>query len=338
MSVEYKKITDEFNQRFTLHWQSATKILETEHPQLTQGSRLRPLICLWGFLISKHSPTNYDIDRIANVAVSIELLHKATILIDDWIDNDNERHGFNAYHYDHSPEEAIILSLNMISLSLKRLKNCTNDKIIMPQHYTLCLDTLIETIYLMSKGALEELRLKDNLIFEKSKISEIIQYETSEIIGNSLLIGYYVGLEQHTPSDQIVNEIKDIGDKFGHVFQTFNDLEAFVSPAQLKQHKGAINMDFFLNRKNIVVASLYEVANNKDRNILKNCTASQLQDMLTKYRITEFVYEQSNMLYDYLVKKVKLMANIKVSQEWICGFIEFFGEAKKYAESRLEMY
>lgn len=332
----YHKITDEFNRRFNIHWQTVTEILGTKHPQLIQGSRLRPQVCLWGFLVVQKTPSIADIDKIANVAVSIELMHKATIIIDDWIDNDNERHGFNAYHYDNSPEEAIILSLNMISLSLKRLESCVNDEIIMPQHYTLCLNTLIKTIYFMSKGALEELRLSDNLIFEKSKISEIIQYETAEIIGNSLLLGYYVGLEQHTPSKQLVNELKSIGDQFGHIFQTFNDLEAFICPEQLKKHKGTVNMDFFLNRKNIVVASLYEVVTTKDQNTLKNCNSSQLQDLLKKYKITDFVYNQTNMLYDSIIERVKQMSNIEVSQGWICGFMDFFSKAKEYAESRLE--
>ena len=338
MCGTYSNITDKFNQRFDIHWQNITEILETKHPQLTYGSRLRPQICLWGFLIAQHFPSDSDIDKISNAAVSIELLHKATIIIDDWIDNDNERHGFNAYHYDNSPEEATILSLNMISLAMKRLESCVNDEIIMPEHYTLCLNILIKTIYFMSKGALEELRLKDNLIFDKSKISEIMQYETSEIIGNSLLMGYYVGLEHHKPPERISSELKVIGDNFGHVFQTFNDLEAFVCPERLKKHKGTVNMDFFLNRKNIVVASLYEVANSKDRNILKNCNSSQLQDLLTKYKITEFIYTQTNMLYDNLIERVKQMSNIKVSQDWICGFIDFFSKAKEYAESRLDCH
>ena len=335
MCGTYDNITNEFNQKFNIHWQHITEILETKHPQLIYGSRLRPQICLWGFLIAKQVSSVSNIDKIANAAVSIELLHKATIIIDDWIDNDNERHGFNAYHYDKSPEEAIILSLNMISLAMKRLENCVNDEIIMPEHYTLCLNTLIKTIYFMSKGALDELRLKDNLIFDKSKISEIIKYETSEIIGNSLLFGYYIGLEHRRPSKQIASELKFIGDNFGHVFQTFNDLEAFMCPEQLQKHKGTINMDFFLNRKNIVVASLYEVANSEERNILVNCNSDQLQDLLTKYKITEFIYTQTNILYDSLIERIKRMSDIQVSQDWVCGFINFFSGAKEYAESRL---
>ncbi|MCR4719074.1 MAG: polyprenyl synthetase family protein [Firmicutes bacterium] len=337
MDNENKNISLKFDELFNAHWQAVLEILDTKHPQLIQGSRLRPQISLWGFLISKQNPSKEDINKIASAAVSIELIHKATIIIDDWIDNDKERHGLNSYHYDNSPEDAVILSLNMISLSLKRLENCVNSGIIMPQHYIICLNTLIKTIYYMSKGALEEIRLKDAHIFNKDKISKIIQYETSEIIGNSLLFGYYVGLDQEIPYQHIVNEIKFIGDRFGYIFQVFNDLEVFMCPYKLKEHKGDINMDFFLNRKNIVVATLYEVIKPKERELIKNCTSQQLQNLIAKYQITDFLYTQADIQYKNLLDRINKLYNINIPQKWICGFLEFFKYAKKYAESRLGM-
>lgn len=77
------EIEDRFLSSFDCAWNETLEHYKCRQAQLNSGSRLRPLMVLWGY--------------IANVAVSIELIHKGTILLDDWIDQDEARHGEKAF-------------------------------------------------------------------------------------------------------------------------------------------------------------------------------------------------------------------------------------------------
>jgi len=111
--------------------------------------------------------------------------------------------------------------------------------------YFLCLDTLIDTIYSMANGALKELNLNVANIYNIESIQEITQLETSAIIGNSMLIGYYTGLAEKGPNSIIVDKFKLIGDMCGYIFQTMNDLEIFSNPQKFP-HSQLLSFDEFL--------------------------------------------------------------------------------------------
>ena len=133
----YRTATERFLQTFDLYWNQVLNELGSQQAQLVSGNRLRPQICLWGYL-STISPCDvhiHDYDQIANIAVSIELVHKASLLIDDWIDGDKERHGHPAFHTEYSPQYAVLYALNMIGLSMLRLENIFPNSLVLPQHY-----------------------------------------------------------------------------------------------------------------------------------------------------------------------------------------------------------
>ena len=51
--------------------------------------------------------------------------------------------------------------------------------------------TLIDTIYSMSNGAYQELTIKSADLLNFDSIREIARPETAEMIGNSILMGFY---------------------------------------------------------------------------------------------------------------------------------------------------
>lgn len=65
--------------------------------QIENGSRLRPLLFAWGYYANQIPKNNFF---VANYALSIELLHKSSILLDDLIDDDIARHEKNTGHAD----------------------------------------------------------------------------------------------------------------------------------------------------------------------------------------------------------------------------------------------
>ena len=337
MPVEtYRIATECFLQKFDIYWIRALNELGTQQAQLVSGNRLRPQICLWGYLatISPNEACSHNFDQIADIAVSIELIHKASLLLDDWIDNDQERHGQLAFHSEHSPQYAVLFALKMIGFSMSRLENTFSDSVVLPHHYNLCLNTLIKTIYSMAKGAVEELNLQKMDLFDSKKIREIIQLETAEILGNSMLIGYYAGVGNER-NMQIEKIFKEQGDQCGYLFQALNDLEAFENPIQLKKHKGAINLDLFLGRKNLAISTLYQVANEKDRTRLLQVNEAELISLIQKYHIIESLKEELKSVYNNILSTGMTLQSVGLPKEWCEGLRWFLSQVKEYAETRL---
>lgn len=333
----YNAITTHFLERFDFFWNEMLRDVCTQQVQLIMGNRLRPQICLWGYLATIHPNelSCHDFDKIANVAVSIEMVHKASLLLDDWIDNDNERRGHPSFHVEYSPQYAVLFALNMIGSSMMRLENVFSPSIILPHHYYICVDTLIKTICDMAKGALEELRLQSDDYFNYEKVCEITQLETSSIIRNSFLLGYYVGTGDNR-NGQIEKAFKKIGDQCGYLFQALNDLEAYGNPQQLKNHKGSLNLDLFSNRKNLAVATLYEIANKRDQALLHQADEAELLRLIKKYRIVESIVTELNTIYEDILSSAVNLSSLGLPIDWCEGLCWFLSRVKKFAEERLK--
>lgn len=333
----YQSATKTFIQKFDIYWNDMLKILDSHQSQLIVGNRLRPQIALWGYLatVAPDKVISHDFDQISNIAVSIEMIHKASLLLDDWIDNDEERHGKLAFHAEYDPQYAVIFSLNMLGLAMHRLEGAFPSSVVLPHHYSLCLDTLVKTIYSMAKGALEELRLQKNDFLDSTKIREITQLETSEIIGNSMLLGYYVGAGQNKDS-RVEVIFKKLGDQCGYLFQALNDLEAFGNPQQLAVHKGSLNMDLFANRKNLAISALYEISSKSDRLLLQHINEVDLLRLMKKYKVVESLKDELATVYMDILSTGKQLHSIGLSAEWCEGLQWFLERIKKYAEERLK--
>lgn len=323
------EIEDRFLSSFDCAWNETLEHYKCRQAQLNSGSRLRPLMVLWGYLATVDCQASADVEYIANVAVSIELIHKGTILLDDWIDQDEARHGEKAFHIEFDPYYTVILALHMVSDSMVRLKTVLPMDICLTNNYFTCADILAQTIFSMSKGALEELRL-DNNILDFEHIKMIAKLETAEIIGNAMQLGYFAGGGNNSAISQL---FKQLGDQFGYLFQAMNDLEAFSDIDALSAHKGAANDDISISRKNLGVALLYNVAKPADQQLILNKTPGIVYELMQTYHILDFILKKTELYYDNI--STRLRKNAGLSSEWVEGYIQFMNRMKQKAYGKL---
>ena len=300
--------------------------------QLTGGSRLRPLMVLWGYLSTCNDYKSIEMSYIANIAVSIELIHKATIILDDWIDQDKMRNGKIAFHIECGPYFSVIMALHMVSDSMLRLKDFLPYDTKLSNSYFYCAEVIAQTIHSMSKGAMEELRLNNNNIFDLSHIKLIAQLETAEIIGNAMQLGYFAGCGKQPKISAL---LKKIGDKFGYLFQAMNDLEVFYNTDALAVHKGNINNDISLSRKNLGVAIMYNIANKADREAIKKGSSETLSKLVRKYKILDFIVSETEAFYESVPKQLQQYVDIGLSEKWIENYITFMDRMKQKAYLKL---
>ena len=328
VTEEELKFINYFNQ----NWVKFSDDIRLCNSQINFGNRLRPRLVYWSFTIEKEIASEAQYKLAASLAACMELIHKSTILLDDWIDQDDARHGQPSFHIQYGAELAVMYALNILSKSITELNNIffefSNEKILLT-----CMQNISETMKRMTMGEIEELTLKSEELLEREKIKHIINLETAELLTNSMLMGYYGSGGNKL---DLIEQIKKIGYDCGYIFQCMNDLEPFCEKTINKQHKGNYNLDYDRNRKNIGIALLYEVSSKADRAIIKQKPSyEELIYMFKKYNVIEFFLNDLNDLNTKNIMRINALSELGANKDWCENFIQFINNVLNVCASRL---
>lgn len=281
-----------FQAQWEEHIRSFPKRYQTGK-QLVMGSRLRPLLVSWGYLLAGEDFDENNRAKVARVAVYVELLHKATLLIDDLIDEDNTRNGEESFHVEFSNHEAILFAIYLLGDCLERLSEATV-MLHSEKWYPEIIELLSKAIKDMSSGCIEEVISADDQLATLPKAKKIIELQTIALIKNGLLTGYKYG----RGSARHVSIIDNLGYDCGYLFQVLNDLEPFLGKDLNILHKGAANFDVLRSRKNITVAFISDRLNSSERDRLHVLMGSAdpllpsvLSHWLSKYDVLNSILE-----------------------------------------------
>ena len=294
------------------------------------GHKLRPRLVYWGFLYRNSTPNTEEYEAIGKLAVSIELIHKASLLIDDYIDRDTARHGRPAFYTEHGVERTIIYSLNLLSTALSMINKVFAEKEIAAQYFT-SMASIIDMLESMTRGVLKELDLGVISSHGLLSIKEIMILETAELISSSLVSGYSLA------GGDISAELcllKSIGKKVGFVFQILNDMEPFA--VSNHDHKGSINIDIGRRRKNYCVAIINELASRKERKKLDQCEEADLEQyifqLLERYKVLPLLQNECRTTLADAIEEVK---NTTTNQGWASDFNMFIQSVYDVSSTRL---
>lgn len=300
-----------FLSMFNYKWQkelSSHKMPYSYASQVMAGNRLRPIIMAWGYYANT---SNIEHENILDFAICIELIHKASILLDDLIDDDNARHGLKTFHIEYSKAEAILYAIFLINRSVTIMYE--KDFI----HNSFHTPTLLKIISNMSQGGIKE--VCSNGFFTVQDVIEIINLETTSLIENSFFLGYQLS---NKTIHEIPQEIFNIGHLCGYCFQILNDIEPFLSPEINKEYKGSPNYDFEKNRKNIVISYLYGACTQNERVKLESINDfTYINHLICKYKIIDLILEDIKFKTDSIKNSVSLIE--KTNPSYYLDFKQF---------------
>lgn len=214
--------------------------------------RIRPLLLFLGSLCSSGK---VDKTSLVSSGVSIEMIHKMSLILDDYFDEDLMRRGHPTFHtmYD----ERMIIEIT------KRLLDLSNN-IFLESIHQFSLEKQKELLNLykqiimdMGNGFIEDLDRNNRkvLLSDAYRINDL---QSTTILRNSLLIGYTLGNKSGKIKDSTYFTLQNIGNFIGKTFQGFNDVENFVSESNQMENKGRVYSDLKQNRKNIILAKVPE--------------------------------------------------------------------------------
>lgn len=300
--------------------------------QLRIGSHLRPLLVYWGGALGAEKVEKMRIEDITELAICIEILHKTSIIVDDLIDGDIQRHSKSAFHIQFSPDETIIFAVYMLGTAFAKIFALSQKYAFLQTPFvTMYAQTLCE----MATGCLSELTLTQEKRYNYETIVTIMQKETSTLIKNSFLMGF---LTNDNLDQNVIVIIERIGEKVGYLFQAMNDMEPFCDDRNLTQHKGTLNFDFNRSRKNIVLPYIYGRCSISEKNKLledKKVDTTLLLNLYQKYQIGSIIKDDLDNIQRQLEIHFSELEKMQVNQMCLTDFKRFYYEIMQIAKKRL---
>jgi len=204
---------------------------------LVEGKRLRPAMVFLSAGIAGKINTLTQF-----TAFGMELLHYASLLHDDVIDNGYKRHNQPTLNALWNNKIAVLAGDYLLS-------ECMN--VIAQANHQQLLSKLITVIKTMTYGELLQLSKSDNA-FDENKYMEIIHYKTASLISAC----FEMGVASSVSDKQIINQWKKFGEEVGIIFQLKDDLLDYqhneLSPKDthkdIKEHKVTLPFIIALQR------------------------------------------------------------------------------------------
>ncbi len=227
-----------FEKKFSEAVKSNTPLLDRIMKYIIKrkGKQLRPMFV---FLCAKlHSPINESTYRAAAL---VELLHTATLVHDDVVDESLERRGYFSINAIWKNKIAVLVGDYLLSKGL--LLSTSNDDF---EH----LHILSEAVKQMSEGELMQIEKSRNLNLKEDIYFEIIRNKTASLLSSACAVGAWTTSKDET----ICNKMKLFGEKVGIAFQIKDDLfdygnEDIGKPTgnDIKEKKLTLPLIFTLN-------------------------------------------------------------------------------------------
>ena len=237
--MEIKKYQDKVNiilDKFIENDVSNTRLKDMVSWSLKGGKRLRSMIVL-DIANSINKVNNLNID-VSKVSISCELLHTASLIIDDLpcMDNDEYRRNIETIHFKYGENNAIILSTFLLSQVGDLLhKNIEEIKNIFAKEYfntiremifnnylknynTAILGQYID-IYPLKKSKEENIRFSGTI--KEKYLRKIIIDKTAPFFEMAFIGGYILS----GGDNKNYNKVRKVSQLFGIIFQISDDFE-----------------------------------------------------------------------------------------------------------------
>ena len=153
---------------------------------------------------------------VIDVAVAIELIHLASLVHDDIIDNSNLRRGQESVNSKWNNKVAVLLGDYLFAEAFN---------IINKQNLPAVMETVTDTIKIMCTGEIQQLNLINCLDITRTSYLEKIYRKTACLFASSCQVG---GLISSMPQRQI-EIIQNYGLHLGNAYQIIDDVLDFVS-------------------------------------------------------------------------------------------------------------
>lgn len=283
LPIEYEM--ELFEKKFLLSMSSKVSLLNriTHYVVNRKGKQMRPMFV---FLIAKMTNNGEVNDRTYRGASVIELIHTATLVHDDVVDESNTRRGFFSINALWKNKIAVLVGDYLFSKGL--LLSIDNSDFDL-------LKIISVAIREMSEGELLQIEKARNLDITENVYFDIIRQKTATLIAACCAMG---AQSVNAPKEE-VETMRRFGELIGMAFQIKDDLfdygeEKIGKPTgiDIKEQKMTLPLIYTLNN-----------CSEKERSWIINSIKNHNKDRKRVKEVIAFVKSKGGL--DYAVSKMK---------------------------------
>ena len=255
----------------------------TDYHLDTGGKRLRALLTLSSAKMCGYSKGTRDI----NLAACVELIHSATLMHDDVIDNGSIRRGKKTLNKIWDNHSSVLVGDYLLSRCFEMMVEDGNIEV---------LKLLSSTSSKIAQGEILQLQHQGEVDMLEETYLKIISAKTAELFSAATKVGAIL-------SDMKTKEkeaLEFYGRNLGLTFQIADDTLDYNSDLKLFGKK--IGQDFYEGKITLPIILLFQKANDLEKVKLKDVFSKNLRDandlayslsLIKKYNIIEACYQKA---------------------------------------------
>ena len=255
----------------------------THYHLSTGGKRLRALLTLGSAKLCGYTKGTRDI----NLAACVELIHAATLMHDDVIDNGSVRRGKKTINKIWDNHSSVLLGDYLLSRCFEMMVEDGNIEV---------LKLLSSTSSKIAQGELLQLQHQGEIDMLEETYLKIISAKTAELFSAATKVGAILSNMQTKEKEAL----EFYGKNLGLTFQIADDTLDYNS--ELKLFGKKIGQDFFEGKITLPVILLFQIAEPKEKIRLKDIFSKNIRDendldyslsLIKKYDVIKLCYNKA---------------------------------------------
>ena len=266
----------------------------TDYHVKSGGKRIRPLLTLASAKLCGYRNGKRDV----NLAACIELIHNATLLHDDVIDNSDLRRGIKTANSLWGNQSSILVGDYLFSRCFEMMVEDGSQEI---------LKLLSSTSSRIAQGEVLQLECKGEIDLLEETYFNIISMKTAALFAAATRVGACLGNRSKKEKDAL----ESYGKNLGLAFQIADDALDYFSTKKILGKE--IGKDFFEGKTTLPLIIIFQRANNEERNFLKKIFKKKKRNeddfsetlaLINKYNAVQTSFKRAeyfiNVSYDAL--------------------------------------
>ena len=263
------------------------------------GKRIRPLLTLGSAKLCGYINGSRDI----NLAACTELIHNATLLHDDVIDNSDLRRGIKTSNTIWGNQSSILVGDYLLSRCFEMMVEDGNLEI---------LRLLSSTSAQIAQGEILQLQHKGEIDMLEETYFKIISAKTGKLFAAATKVGAILG----NKNNKIKEALEFYGKNLGLTFQIADDSLDYNSELNLFGKK--IGNDFYEGKITLPIILLYQKANDAEKIKIKEFFTKKNRDeknlkvileLIKKYNIISQCYKKAEHFIDLASNSLSIFDN-----------------------------
>ena len=268
-----------------------------------QGKLLRPMLTILIGKMSEQMDENISLN-IVNLAVAIELLHTASLVHDDIVDNATQRRGKESFNYVYGNHMAVMMGDMIFAKAGMFVFDTFNIEV---------MNKFGSTIVDLSMGQLLEMKSRNNIKQSKENYLYRIRKKTASLFETATWAGSVLA-NMNTNANE---KLGKFGMNLGHAFQIFDDIRDFTDLNNKINNSGK-NIGIDINNGILTLPVILSLENNSESNPFYNAIKSNEEinvNDLGVYLIHEgFIQQASSIGNMYIQKAINNLKHFKSNE------------------------